>query len=77
LDLVPEGSMPFQDCGYPYYEKNGKRQVNEQVVLLVRDTNIAIKSAQILFKEIVLNSVENRTELKSVVAFGATGIATQ
>jgi hypothetical protein len=40
--------------------------VHEQVVLLVRDLNCSLKSAQIHFKEVIINPTSNRTELKSI-----------
>jgi hypothetical protein len=60
---VPEGSLPFQDCGFPYY-KDGVRLVHEQVVLLVRDT---LKD-QIQFMQVILhdNADFTKIELKNI-----------
>lgn len=55
--FLPEGAMPFQDCGYPYYE-NGIRKVHEEVVLLVRDSSRLWKD-QIQFMQIQIEEVQD------------------
>lgn len=63
--LVPEGSMPFQDCGYSYTDSEGVRQVHEGIVLLVRDTKKP-RNSEIQFVEIVHNLVDKCTELRNI-----------